>query len=400
MSEASSSEGGWSSSTGQALLKELLTRLLPQWPDGPRDWQLESTGYILDGHDQLLVAGCGEGKTAATYLHLLVLQELSRNPELPRHGKKIPPKPVTLLVSPLNDVSLCQVEELKRIGLSAISLDADEVAAAVSNGDALFKAVAECRYSVVIVSPERLTSPGFDRVIRNEVFRANLVLYAIDEVHVVVPWSLEFRKCYGDICRAKARIPSTTAMLAMTATAQSGLSESSLLRILGYRVGTFKTIRRPCERTNLQQVFLTLSHGLGGHEFRDIAWVVPARRKTVIYCDTIEFCHRVALYLRQLLPKDAPRTENIKEYHSLITPEQNRRTLFQFSHSPNTFIIIATIKFSLGVDVRNVQFCINLGLPKTIEQDVQQKGRAGRDRSIDAVGITYVEKNIVQHFRK
>lgn len=99
----------WSSPAGHRTIKEILTRRLPQWPGGPYDWQIKTTAEILDGHDIFLVAGCGEGKTAAAYLHLLVLHELLRNPNWVRFGRKIPSKPVVLMVSPLNDLSLCHV---------------------------------------------------------------------------------------------------------------------------------------------------------------------------------------------------------------------------------------------------------------------------------------------------
>lgn len=100
---------GWCTPEGLSFLKTLLTRLVP-WPTGPHDWQIASTARILDGADQLVVAGCGEGKTALAYLHILVLQELIRDAHLPRFGlKHIPEKPVTLMASPLTDLALSQV---------------------------------------------------------------------------------------------------------------------------------------------------------------------------------------------------------------------------------------------------------------------------------------------------
>ena len=104
----------WSSPEGLEYLKGLLKRLLPQWKNGPHDWQIASTAYILDGLDQFTVVACGEGKTAASYLHHLVLQELADHPELDRCGTKIRDKPVTLFVSPLSDLSLSQVSTYSR----------------------------------------------------------------------------------------------------------------------------------------------------------------------------------------------------------------------------------------------------------------------------------------------
>ncbi|KAH8080737.1 hypothetical protein BXZ70DRAFT_1012493 [Cristinia sonorae] len=62
--------------------------------------------------------------------HLLVRHELLRKPSLPRYGAKVPPKPVVLMVSPLTDLGACHVAELSRVGLKAVTLDADTIGAA------------------------------------------------------------------------------------------------------------------------------------------------------------------------------------------------------------------------------------------------------------------------------
>ncbi|THH27968.1 hypothetical protein EUX98_g6232 [Antrodiella citrinella] len=291
------------------------------------------------------------------------------------------------------------VAELARVGLKATSLDADSLSDARKNNISLLRDVAECKYSLVAVSPERLTSPEFGKILACELLRKSLVLYAIDEAHVVVPWSKLFRKDYGNISKARTRIPLIVPLLAMTATSQQGDPETNLIRLLGFRNG-FKTIRLLREQKNLQLVYATLTHTLGLAEFSDIAWVAEGKYKTIIYCSTIEMCDRVASYLWKLRPATAPRYRNIRVYSSFMSSKANRQTIHDFDNNPDTFVIIATVKLALGVDVRKAQICMNLGLPETVEQDTQQKGRAGRDRTIDAVGITYVEKRYTDAVRK
>lgn len=100
---------GWSSPNGLRDLKELLTRLLPQWPQGPYDWQVEATAKTLDSINQFVVIPCAGGKTAISYLPILVLQELARDKTLPRYGVDVPPNPTVLMVGPLSDLSVIQV---------------------------------------------------------------------------------------------------------------------------------------------------------------------------------------------------------------------------------------------------------------------------------------------------
>ncbi|KAI0072463.1 P-loop containing nucleoside triphosphate hydrolase protein [Panus rudis PR-1116 ss-1] len=320
---------GWSSPEGLKLLKDILKRLIPAWKDGPHDWQIKVTANILDGKDTYLVAACGEGKTAAAYLHLLVRQELARNPDLNRFGTKIVENPIAIMVGPLVDLGNSRVEEMMKIGLNAVALDAESIRKAKEAGVDLYE--------------EQLTEAKFDRMLREKTFRSNIVAYIIDEAHVVIPWSLNFRKDYAEICRARHRIPIGTPMLAMTATSRIG----------------------------------------------------------IIYCKTIELCFRVASYLWRLLPVGTQRFRQVRTYHSLHWPATNAETLRSFcDDNGDTYIIVATIKFGMGVDVRRVHFVLNLGLPESIENDHQQRGRAMRDAQYDGVGITYVEKHIVTAIAK
>jgi len=76
----------WSSPNGLHSLESILHSLTPHWPNGPYPWQLQATVKILDCQKLLVVAACGEGKTALAYLHLLVIQELLMKPQLPNYG--------------------------------------------------------------------------------------------------------------------------------------------------------------------------------------------------------------------------------------------------------------------------------------------------------------------------
>ena len=101
----------WSTPNGLHSLKEILHSLVPQWPNGPHPYQLEATAQILDCRKQLVIAACGEGKTALTYLHILIIQELKKRPDLPWYGLNVPTdwRPVVLMVTLLTDLGRSQV---------------------------------------------------------------------------------------------------------------------------------------------------------------------------------------------------------------------------------------------------------------------------------------------------
>ena len=105
-------------------------------------------------------------------------------------------------------LTITKVDEMKRLGITAVALDVETIDTASLEGQDLLREVGECKWAVVIISPERLTSPAFDDILRSADFRANLALYVVDEAHIVIPWSLTFRKSYGQLGKVQARIRS------------------------------------------------------------------------------------------------------------------------------------------------------------------------------------------------
>ncbi|PPQ84871.1 hypothetical protein CVT26_011801 [Gymnopilus dilepis] len=68
-----------------------------------------------------------------------------------------------------------------------MSLTAESIYEASKEARNLLKEVCERKWSVVLLSAERLVSPDVDSVIRDPRFRKNLVSLGIDETHVLVP---------------------------------------------------------------------------------------------------------------------------------------------------------------------------------------------------------------------
>ena len=91
-----------------------------------------------------------------------------------------------------------QVHEMEQHGIKAISLDAENLQA-YGDTPEVYAQLRRCEWQVIIVSPEWLVTPEFDRVIRNDQFRRNLALYVVDEAHVVATWGASFRRAYSDI---------------------------------------------------------------------------------------------------------------------------------------------------------------------------------------------------------
>ena len=70
----------WTSQEGSDTLKKVVSRRIPQWEDGLRDFQGEWTPLILDGQNLVAFTATGDGKSTLFILPILVHLELSTNP--------------------------------------------------------------------------------------------------------------------------------------------------------------------------------------------------------------------------------------------------------------------------------------------------------------------------------
>ena len=82
----------------------------------------------------------------------------------------------------------------------------------------------------------------------------------------------------------------------------------------------------------------------------------------------------------------------INLFTAATTPEMREMVLLEFCEAePILRLVIATSAFGLGMDCPDIARVINWGIPNTVEELVQQTGRAGRDGS-DADAILYFRK--------
>ena len=123
--------------------------------------------------------------------------------------------------------------------------------------------------------------------------------------------------------------------------------------------------------------------------------------KTVLFCRTLLECGEIYGRLKKQLGKNItvpPGLPNIIEFclinlfTAATTPLMREMILAEFCKAETVLrLVIATSAFGLGVDCPNIARVINWGAPNTIEELVQQTGRAGRDGS-EAEAILYFRK--------
>jgi ATP-dependent DNA helicase RecQ len=305
-----------------------------------RPGQASVVDRVLKGESVLAVLPTGAGKSLTYQL-----------PALLSPG-------ATLVLSPLIALMKDQIDNLPpalaaRATIIHSALDADAVAARL-------RGVADGRYKLIYVAPERLRQQPFVHALR----RAGVGRIVVDEAHCVSLWGISFRPDYLFIRRALAELGAPP-LLALTATATPDTEAE-----IKAHLGDLATIRMSIFRSNLQ---FEVKHVANRQE--KLETVVALCRSidgpVVVYVRSRDGCEEVAARLRQ-------GGVVAEHYHAQVADRAGVQDRFM---RDATRVLVATVAFGMGVDKADIRAIIHYNLPQSIEAYYQEAGRAGRDGS-------------------
>ncbi|KAI0038453.1 hypothetical protein FA95DRAFT_1505665 [Auriscalpium vulgare] len=331
----------------------------------PHDFQLECVCKLLDGTDVFAIAATGDGKSG-----LFSMYAISINTELqpPGAATRFPLNPVLLVICPTKSLEEDMAEFIQKLGLKTLAINTDALSDAGPKGKDSLRLEARNRAALVFLAPEQLNTKAFWQCLEDPVFQVRALGTAIDEVHILLTWGAKFRKAFSEIGLLRARMRSSTTILAVTATMKSGAPLRDVYRSLGLRDGNFFLLRRSNMRPNIQQVVRVMHSGIAGAEFPEFLHILYKKRKTIISCSTIALSVGVMTYLwRSLTGPSAAREKRLRMYNSLNWPEFNRKTR-ALMDLPNTgLIVIATDTLAVGFDRPDIEdvangVCLPLGI--------------------------------------
>ncbi|KAI9169271.1 hypothetical protein LWI28_009855 [Acer negundo] len=313
--------------------------------DSFRDGQLEAIKLVLDGKSTMLVLPTGAGKSLCYQIPAMVLPGL------------------TLVVSPLVALMIDQLKQLPhaiRGGLLSSSQSPEEVAETL-------RQLQEGTIKVLFVSPEKFLNPEF---LSTYSATSSISLIVVDEAHCISEWSHNFRPSYlrlrASLLRAKFNVG---CILAMTATATT-TNLHAVMSALEIPLSNF--IQKGLLRDNLQ-----LSVSPSGHNrMKDLLMLIKSSPFTevqsiIIYCKFQYETDQISKYLCDY-------NISSKSYHSGI-PAKDRRRVQELFCSNKIRVVVATVAFGMGLDKSDVGAVIHYSLPGSLEEYVQEIGRAGRD---------------------
>ncbi|KAK2636714.1 hypothetical protein Ddye_031506 [Dipteronia dyeriana] len=313
--------------------------------DSFRDGQLEAIKLVLDGKSTMLVLPTGAGKSLCYQIPAMVLPGL------------------TLVVSPLVALMIDQLKQLPhaiRGGLLSSTQSPEEVSETL-------RQLQEGIIKVLFVSPEKFLNPDF---LSTYSANSSISLIVVDEAHCISEWSHNFRPSYlrlrASLFQAKLNVG---CILAMTATATT-TTLHAVMSALEIPLSNF--IQKGLLRDNLQ-----LSVSLSGHNrMKDLLMLIKSSpfsevQSIIIYCKFQYETDQISKYLCDY-------NISSKSYHSGI-PAKDRCRVQELFCSNKIRVVVATVAFGMGLDKSDVGAVIHYSLPGSLEEYVQEIGRAGRD---------------------
>ncbi|CAN0035225.1 unnamed protein product [Discosporangium mesarthrocarpum] len=294
----------------------------------------------LGGLPSLLVLATGSGKSLGYQLPALLLPG------------------ITVVVSPL--VSLMEDQlanlppQLPGASLSGRHGSLRETARTIRD-------LQTGRIKVLFLSPEKLCSPSFQRLVSTPGGLPPVSLLCVDEAHCVSQWSHNFRPSYLRLGQA-VELLRPGAVMALTATASKAVA-SDICGVLGIpqagvRVGSW-------DRPNLEVRVLRLaSEQVKQKALAHLLAESPLDKGSVV---VYVWRQVTAEALAALLQGDGHKAI---AYHGGMEAGARQNAQVSFMRG-KARVIVATVAFGLGVDMSNIRGVVHFDMPKSIENYVQ-----------------------------
>ena len=263
---------------------------------------------------------------------------------------------VCVVISPLIALIQDQVSSLKEKGIKAIALTSqlsqEEIIIAFDN-------LQFGNYKFLYLSPEKLQSS----FIQEKIKQLNVSLIAIDEAHCISEWGHDFRPSYLQLTILKDLQPQAS-IIALTATATQQVLGDIQTQL---KIPDAIVFKKSFQRTNLIYNVLFTEDIYG----KLLQIVKKIKGSIIVYTNNRKQTKMVSNFLI---------TNNFKSsyYHGGLSFDEKNKAFSNWMND-ETPIMVATNAFGMGIDKPNVRAVIHINTPNSLENFIQEAGRAGRD---------------------
>lgn len=375
---------------------EFLLRYLFRF-DAFREGQYEALERALKRKDTIVLLPTGSGKSVIFQLLALATPGTA------------------YIVAPIISLIDDQVQNLEARGIDRVV----GLTGNVTSKSEIEKGLAEGRFLMCYVSPERFQIASFLESVREYAKNHLVSVIAIDEAHCVSEWGHDFRASYlglgrtcREVCNTQGYVPP---LLALTGTASvsvltdmkrdHGIDDPGTIikpktfdrAEIHYRVVTAKSSEK------MKALFKILNETLP-REFdkpRMGFYDATSDEQTmsgIVFCQNVNgayglmnsqkavhFGHPgVWDYLNEMFPHRCSYYcgKRPKSFKGMTDQEWAKRKTEQAARFKQNEmpIMVATKAFGMGIDKPNIRWVVHFGIPGSLESYYQEVGRAARDR--------------------
>jgi ATP-dependent DNA helicase RecQ len=295
---------------------------------------------VLSGRDALVVLPTGYGKSLIYQVSAVLLDR------------------PTIVVSPLISLMRDQERKLRERGVPVVRIDSTlrattrrQVLARLGKGGSL----------IVLTTPETLES-----LAASTLAEVKPAMLCVDEAHCISEWGHDFRPSYLRLGTLRKPLGDPV-MLALTATATPRVRQDITNRL---KLKNPVEVIAPPHRKNLR---LSAHIAWGDDKIATAARLIRRlRRPGIVYCSTTKAVDQVASALARAQIPSA-------RYHGKMRTSERASAQRKFMKPTRRLVMVATSAFGMGIDKPNIRYIVHYQVPGSLEQYVQEAGRAGRD---------------------
>ena len=308
-------------------------------------------------------------------------------PALSRYNKT---GALTVVISPLVALMADQVTGLQSRGINT-AVTINGLLSLPERADALDR-VRLGDAAILLTSPEQLRNRGVASVVRQREIGA----WILDEAHCLSSWGHDFRPDYryvGRFIRETAGDNPPPPVMCLTATAKPAVIDD-ILEYFRTELGiALEVFNGGAQRPNLAFRILPTTpaekqpdiDALLAHHLPD-----AETGGAIVYCATRRRCEEVAEYL-------SAKGWRADHFHAGLTPERKKLVQEDFIDG-RLRVIVATNAFGMGVDKPDVRLVVHADMPGSLENYLQEAGRAGRDAVEAHCVLLYTPDDVERQF--
>ncbi|MCH3882613.1 MULTISPECIES: RecQ family ATP-dependent DNA helicase [Tenacibaculum] len=263
---------------------------------------------------------------------------------------------ICIVISPLIALMQDQVEGLQKRGIKATTIPSKSTPDEIVT---IFDNLKFGNYKFLYISPERLQSA----LIQQKIKELNVSIIAIDEAHCISEWGHDFRPSYRNINKLRELKPEATT-IALTASATKKVLDD-ISKSLDLEATTI--FKKSFFRDNLAYQIFTIEDKL--YRLKQI--FTKTTSPAIVYVNSRKKTAQISSFLNANGFKSS--------FYNGGLSNIEKEVAFENWMTEKTPIMVATNAFGMGIDKANVKVVVHYDFPNSVENYLQEAGRAGRN---------------------